>query len=174
MYWFLPWVWTVSFLEGLFGGQEVVAAPLSEGDIDAAAEIHSQAFDQAWTGDELAAILAQDGTFGVVARRIGLPDGPPLGFVLARNTEGEAEILTIAVAKRARGAGVGRLLMDEILQLLHAARAESLFLEVDEENTAARKLYGRLRFEEVGRRPAYYRHPEGHRTSALTLKRALR
>ena len=100
MYWFLPWVWTVSFLEGLFGGQEVVAAPLSEGDIDAAAEIHSQAFDQAWTGDELAAILAQDGTFGVVARRIGLPDDPPLGFVLARNTEGEAEILTIAVAKR--------------------------------------------------------------------------
>ncbi|MCD1644974.1 GNAT family N-acetyltransferase [Aurantimonas coralicida] len=174
MYWFLPWVWTVSFLEGLFGGQEVVAAPLSEGDIDAAAEIHSQAFDQAWTGDELAAILAQDGTFGVVARRIGLPDDPPLGFVLARNTEGEAEILTIAVAKRARGAGVGRLLMDEILQLLHAARAESLFLEVDEENTPARKLYGRLRFEEVGRRPAYYRHPEGHRTSALTLKRALR
>ena len=39
---------------------------------------------------------------------------------------------------------------------------------------AVAEALGEPYVEEVGRRPAYYRHPEGHRTSALTLKRALR
>ena len=174
MYWYLPWVWTVSFLDNWLRTQDVVAAPLSDSDLDMAAEIHSEAFDHAWSGDELGSLLAQTGGVGVVARIVGQPMAPPLGFVLARNIGGEAEILTIAVAKRARRGGIGRLLMDHLLQQLHAERARSLFLEVDEENAAALKLYRRLRFEEVGRREAYYRHPDGRRTSALTLKRTLR
>lgn len=174
MYWYLPWVWTVSFLDGWWGTQDVVAAPLTDADLDAAAELHSEAFDHAWSGDELGALLGQAGGMGVVARVVGQPTAAPLGFVLARNVDGEAEILTIAVARRARRGGIGRLLMDHLLQQLYAEGAKSLFLEVDEENTAALKLYRRLRFEEVGRREAYYRHPDGRRTSALTLKRKLR
>lgn len=174
MYWYLPWAWTNSFLEALIRADPVVATPLTDGDLDAAAELHSEAFDHPWSGEELASLLGQNGSFGFVARRVGHPEEPPLGFVLARNTEGEAEILTIAVAPRARRHGVGRLLMDHVLQHLHAERADSLFLEVDEENAGARHLYERLRFVEVGRRPAYYKQPDGRRTSALTLKRSLR
>ena len=174
MYWYLPWVWTVSFLDGWLGNQDIVAAPLTDADLDAAADLHSEAFDHAWSGDELGTLLTQKGAMGVVARLVGQPLAPPLGFVLCRNIKGEAEILTIAVAKRARRGGIGRLLMDHLLQQLYAEDATSLFLEVDEENAAALKLYRRLRFEEVGRRPAYYRHSDGHRTSALTLKRKLR
>lgn len=171
MYWYLPWVWTMSFLEGLLTERDIVVSALTDEDLDGAAELHSQAFDQAWSGDELGTLLAQKVSFGFVARHIGGASLPPLGFVLARNIEGEAEILTIAVAPRARGKGIGRLLMDHVLQHLYSERASALFLEVDEENVPARKLYGRLRFEEVGRRPAYYAHADGHRTSALTLKR---
>ncbi|UIJ71641.1 GNAT family N-acetyltransferase [Aurantimonas sp. HBX-1] len=174
MYWYLPWAWTSTFLEALIRTGPVVCTPLTDDDLDAAAELHSEAFDHSWSGDELASLLSQDGSFGFVARRVGHSGEPPLGFVLARNTKGEAEILTIAVAPRARRHGVGRLLMDHVLQHLHAERADSLFLEVDEENTAARRLYERLRFVEAGRRPAYYRQPDGRRTSALTLKRSLR
>ena len=173
MDWFWPWAWTVAFLDGLWGGTQIVAAPLTETDLDGAAELHSEAFAQAWSGDELAALLSQPGSFGIVARRVGHPLERPVGFVLARNIDGEAEILTIAVARSARGTGVGRLLMDQVLQYLHAERAKVLFLEVDEENEPALKLYRRLRFEEVGRRKAYYAHPDGRRTSALTLRRDL-
>ncbi|ORE92329.1 GNAT family N-acetyltransferase [Aurantimonas sp. 22II-16-19i] len=173
MYWFLPWVWTAGWLETYLGHGQPFIAELADDDLDAAAELHSEAFDQPWSGDELGTLLAQRGSFGFVARLPGLPQSPPLGFVLARSVEGEAEILTITVARRNRRAGVGRMLMDQVLQKLHAERAHSLFLEVDEENQAALRLYKRLRFEEVGRRPAYYQHPDGRRTSALTLKRSL-
>ena len=173
MYWFLPWVWTTNWLETLLGQGEPIVAELSDADLDAAADLHSEAFDQPWSGDELGTLLAQRGSFGFVARLPGQPQVPPFGFVLARCIADEAEILTITVARRNRKAGVGRLLMDNVLQKLHADRAHSLFLEVDEENQAALRLYKRLRFEEVGRRPAYYQHPDGRRTSALTLKRSL-
>ncbi|WP_102959584.1 ribosomal protein S18-alanine N-acetyltransferase [Mangrovicella endophytica] len=175
MYWYLPWVWTLSFWDGLLNSEtSIVTADLEMEDLDAAAALHSDAFARPWSGDEFASLLSQEGCFGFVARRVGQPLLPPLGFVLARVTAGEGEILTIAVDKRARGQGIGRLLMDQVLQRLHADRAESLFLEVDEENAAALRLYQRLRFEEVGRRPAYYSHPNGRRTSALILKRVLR
>jgi ribosomal-protein-alanine N-acetyltransferase len=49
----------------------------------------------------------------------------------------------------------------------------ALFLEVDEANAAARALYARFGFAEVGRRPAYYRTASGVKSTALVLRRAL-
>ena len=174
MYWYLPWVWTVSFWDGLAHNGPLVAMPLAVDDADFAAELHSEAFARPWSGDEFAALLAQEGTFGFVARRVGAKPGAPAGVVLARVVAGEAEILTITVSKKSRRQGVGRLLMDAVLQRLHADRATALFLEVDEENIGALALYRRLRFAEVGRRPAYYSDANGRKTSALVLKRVLR
>ncbi|MEE2950332.1 MAG: GNAT family N-acetyltransferase [Pseudomonadota bacterium] len=171
MYWLWPWIWTASFLSQFREGDDIVTTPLIGEDLDDAAELHSEAFAQPWSGDELGSLLFQPGSFGFVARRVGAPHLPPAGFVLGRFIEGEAEILTIAVSKAARRRGVGRLLMDTVLAHLYAERASALFLEVDEVNEAALALYHRLRFEEVGRRPAYYKHEDGRRTSALTLKR---
>ena len=54
---------------------------------------------------------------------------------------------------------------------LHAERAEALFLEVDETNLPAIALYRRLRFVDVGSRPAYYQHAGGARTGALVMRR---
>ncbi|KQT43114.1 ribosomal-protein-alanine acetyltransferase [Aureimonas sp. Leaf454] len=173
MYWVLPFVWSMSFWDSLLHGAPPVTTELLPEDLDYAAALHSEAFARPWSGDEFAALLAQPGTFGFVARRVG-SSGAPLGVVLVRQVLDEAEILTIAVAPKARGHGIGRLLMDSVLQRLHAERTASLFLEVDEENDAALALYRRLRFVEVGRRPAYYADDEGRRTSALVLKRTLR
>ena len=169
MYWYLPLAWTLSFWENLLSPAGLIAKPLDLDDLDEAAEIHSQAFTQAWSGDEFASLLAQGGTFGFIVREEHHPKA--VGVVLARLTVDEAEILTIAVDKGARGKGIGRLLMDNVLQYLHAERANSLFLEVEETNAPALALYRRLRLEEVGRRPAYYAAPDGTRTSALILKR---
>ena len=174
MYWYLPWVWGMSFWDGWVNSGPPVIMPLDLDDIDFAAELHSEAFARPWSGDEFASLLSQAGTFGFVARRVGSHQGPPAGVVLARTVAGEAEILTIVVSKKARRQGVGRLLMDAVLQRLHADRASALFLEVDEENVGALALYRRLRFAEVGRRPAYYSDAQGRKTSALVLKRVLR
>ncbi|MCQ8782174.1 ribosomal protein S18-alanine N-acetyltransferase [Aurantimonas sp. CSK15Z-1] len=174
VYWYLPWLWTLSYWDWMFGEAGVVPTPLEPDDLERAAELHSEAFSRAWSADEFASLLAQDGAFGFLVRRIGQPREEAIGVVLARASAGEAEILTIAVDRKARRQGIGRLLMDHVLQHLHAIRCPELFLEVDEENAAALSLYRRLRFQEVGRRPAYYTAPDGRKTAALVLKRELR
>ncbi|MFD2238812.1 GNAT family N-acetyltransferase [Aureimonas populi] len=172
MYWTLPFNWSLSFWDGLLN-PSFVTADMGPEDVETAAELHGEAFAAAWAGDEFAALLSQPGTFGFVVRRAYQPLARPSGVVLARLAAGEGEILTIVVDKAARGKGIGRLLMDNVLQRLHAERAEALFLEVEETNVPALALYKRLRFEEVGRRPAYYVDAQGQRANALVLKRAL-
>ena len=49
------------------------------------------------------------------------------------------------------------------------AGAVRLFLEVAEDNVAARALYERAGFGQIGRRKAYYAAPDGGRTDALVL-----
>src|SRR5690606_32166427 len=91
----------------------------------------------------------------------------------ARLAAEEGEILTIAVAPAHRRLGIGRQLMDAVLRELYSARAEVLFLEVEEANTAALALYRRLGFHPVASRPHYYRHPEGRSSNALVMRREL-
>jgi ribosomal-protein-alanine N-acetyltransferase len=87
---------------------------------------------------------------------------------------GEAEIITIAVARAHRRRGLGRLLMEAVLRDLHAIRAEALVLEVDEKNAAAVALYRKLGFREVGKRAGYYPSADGTASNALVMRRDLR
>lgn len=147
--------------------------PLATGDSKAVSALHAEDFSRPWTGGEFADLLAQATVFGFTVRETGRGGQPPAGFVLARLAAGEGEILTIAVARAHRRRGLGWRLMDAVLRELHGARAEALFLEVDETNTAAITLYRRLGFREVGKRPAYYRSGEGT-SGALVMRRDLR
>lgn len=148
--------------------------PLSVDDAAAISALHREDFVRPWTDGEFSTLLAQDAVFGFTAREVGQGAKPPVGFVLARLAAGEAEILTVAVARTHRRQGLGWQLMDAVLRNLHAERAEALFLEVDETNVAALALYRRLGFREVGKRPNYYRSPEHGPTGALVMRRDLR
>ncbi|WP_157019271.1 GNAT family N-acetyltransferase [Mesorhizobium xinjiangense] len=140
----------------------------------ALARLHAGEFTRAWTDGEFSVLLEQEPVFGFAAREVGQPKGDPAGFVLARQAAGEAEILTITVARARRRQGLGWLLMDAVLRELHGQRAESLFLEVDETNLPACSLYRRLGFQEVGKRPGYYELAERGRSNALVMRRDLR
>jgi len=136
--------------------------------------LHREDFVRPWSQEEFAALLADAHVFGYAVREVGRR-GPPLGFVLARLAAGEAEILTIAVARNNRNAGLGWKLMDAVLRQLHAERAEALFLEVDETNAPALALYRRVGFHQVGKRAGYYDGAAvGQKTAALVMRRDLR
>ena len=94
--------------------------------------------------------------------------------MLSRVAADEAEILTIAVTGRRKRKGLGRMLMRRAMRHLHAERADSLFLEVDETNAPAVALYRKLGFREVGRRNDYYEHKASGRTAALVMRLALK
>ncbi len=95
------------------------------------------------------------------------------GFLLGRVAAGEAELLTIAVAPEARGRGLGRKLLARFIYQARLRAAESAFLEVAEDNAAARHLYRIAGFGESGRRKGYYYAPDGRRTDAMVMVRKL-
>jgi ribosomal-protein-alanine N-acetyltransferase len=93
------------------------------------------------------------------------------GFILSRLVLDEAEILSIAVAPTQRGRGLARQLLDINLRRLAALGARSVFLEVEEGNVSARRLYHRAGFHDIARREAYY--PASRGSAALVLRRDL-
>src|SRR5690606_22056089 len=106
-----------------------VVRPLKVADSDVLAALHEQDFTRSWADSEFEALLSQDTVFGFAAVEEGIATAAPCGFVLARQAAGEAEILTITVARSFRRRGIGRMLMDAVLRTLHAERVEALFLE---------------------------------------------
>jgi ribosomal-protein-alanine N-acetyltransferase len=131
------------------------------------ARLHAASFAHPWSAAEFESLLAA----GNVIADGGL-SGPSrlTGFVLSRHAAGEAEVLSIAVAKSERGKGIGRALLNAHLARLAGAGVTSVFLEVEPGNASAIALYERLGFETVGERKSYYRRPGAAAAPALTLR----
>lgn len=124
------------------------------------AAIHAEAFDAGWSAETIARLVDQ---VGVIAL------SEDAGFILIRVVADEAEILTLAVRPSARRCGVGARLVRQAADRARDDGAVRLFLEVAEDNTAARALYAACGYETVGRRPGYYVRPDGSNEAALIL-----
>ncbi len=81
------------------------------------------------------------------------------GFLIANRLGSEWELENIAVTEVSRQRGVGSELMSAFIAEARSKCAETIFLEVRESNTAARRLYEKCGFVETGRRKAYYSDP---------------
>ncbi|WP_269515063.1 GNAT family N-acetyltransferase [Brevundimonas subvibrioides] len=126
----------------------------------ALATLHAEAFDAPWSVSAFTDLLAQPGV---------LLEAGADGFVLIRLAADEAEILTLAVRPPARRNGLASRLVEAVSRRAAGMGATRLFLEVAEDNAAARALYDRLGFEPAGRRPRYYARPDGPAVDALLL-----
>ncbi len=129
--------------------------------------LHSRCFEEPWSPESMASLFSTPGMLGAIATDSA--SDQPVGFVLMRAIDGEAEILTIGVLPEARGAGIGTFLLGVMLQ----EAISTVFLDVAEDNEAALKLYEGLEFEVVGRRSAYYKRADGTRVDSLTMKRVV-
>jgi len=94
-----------------------------------------------------------------------------VGFLLLRQAADEAEIITLAVRPAVRRSGVARRLLMVGLDKMAGRGAPRCFLEVAEDNMAARALYGAMGFAEIGRRPGYYRDAAGGRRDAIAMRK---
>jgi [ribosomal protein S18]-alanine N-acetyltransferase len=122
--------------------------------------IHAAAFPatEAWSATVFSQQLDLPGVFGLLH-----PSG---GLILARVAADEAEILTLAVAPAAQGAGIASGLLQETAMAAAAMGAAAIFLEVSVANSAARAVYAQAGFKPVGRRRSYYQD----RSDALVLR----
>jgi ribosomal-protein-alanine N-acetyltransferase len=96
-----------------------------------------------------------------------------IGFAVSRMAADEAEILSIAVAASHRGRGLSRNLLLTHLGHLAGRGVRTVFLEVEENNQPARRLYERAGFAVAGRRERYYRQAGGEQLNALLMRRDL-
>lgn len=125
-------------------------------------------FARSWPPAECAALLADASVIadGVFCR----DETEPVGFVISRLAAGEAEVISVVVSRSRRGEGLARSLMASHLDLLARRGVREVFLEVEDGNEPADRLYRHLGFREVGRRPAYYPKSDGSRVAAVLMR----
>jgi ribosomal-protein-alanine N-acetyltransferase len=142
--------------------------PATPADIPHMRSLEQQADTAAhWAEREYGALFAREAPkrIALVAGEAGGADVS--GFLIARCGLDQWEIENVVVDTGRRRTGIGKALVDELLRQAGSQSVAALLLEVRESNTAARRLYEKIGFSEVGRRPAYYQNPA---EDALLLK----
>ena len=158
-----------SWLSGLWGGAAVVIEPASLRDAARLAQLHGASFHRGWGEGEFEGMLTERNTLVhrlKAGRKI-------IGFAVSRMAADEAEILSIAVDAGYRGRGLSRNLLLTHLGHLAGRGVRTVFLEVEENNQPARRLYDRAGFAVAGRRERYYREPSGEQLNAVLMRRDL-
>ena len=97
------------------------------------------------------------------------PDGV-LGYAGLDLGGDVADVMTIAVAPRAQGRGLGRVLLGELERRATARGAGHVILEVRADNVAARALYEGAGYALISTRRRYYQPGD---VDALVLRKAL-
>ena len=141
------------------------------GDSARLAQIHAEGFAHPWSRLEFERMMLQGALVDILISQ-GFYGEIATGFAISNIVAGEAELYTIALDREVRGKHLSAPLLEAHAARLRRAGAETLFLEVAEDNASALALYRRLGFAEIGRRKGYYPAQDDPRTrrDALTMR----
>lgn len=164
----------MGFISRLFTRSEPVLSQASARDAAAIAALHASSFRRGWSEQEVEGLLIDRNvlTHRAIVEQT-LAGRTIAGFIMSRVAADEAEILSVAVATNWQGRGVARGLLTLHLRRLAGLGVSAVFLEVNEDNAAALRLYDRAGFLQVSRRENYYPGPNGKASAALVLRRDL-
>jgi ribosomal-protein-alanine N-acetyltransferase len=141
--------------------------PLTERELEAVVEIERTIYDFPWTLGNFRDSLAA----GYSCWGFHSADGL-VGYAVMMLGANEAHLLNLSVAAPAQRRGLGGRLLEHLLRVARGYQARVVFLEVRPSNPAARRLYLRYGFQQVGLRKGYY-PARGGREDALLLSLAL-
>ena len=96
----------------------------------------------------------------------------PVGYLKARVTRDEIEIISILIDKKFRKSGIGKSLLYKLINIALKKKIQNVFLEVSVENQIAINLYKKFNFIKVGKRKNYY-FQNGKYTDANIMRLAL-
>jgi ribosomal-protein-alanine N-acetyltransferase len=135
------------------------------------ASLHRECFQEAWDEASFRNLLAGQGVFALTAKDASATESQ--AFILIQVAAGQSEILSIGTVPRARRSGLARVLLGEAAAEALVRKAQEMFLDVAEDNSAALAFYAAAGFVSAGRRRLYYRRPGGFSIDALMLRAAL-
>ena len=158
-----------AWFSGWFSPGMPLVEPATLRDAPRLAQLHAASFHRGWGDGEFESMIAERNT---LVHRLTL-GRKTIGFAVSRIGADEAEILSIAIDTDKRGRGLSKNLLLTHLGHLAGRGVRRIFLEVEENNAPARRLYERCGFTVVGRRERYYQQVSGEQLSALLMRRDL-
>ncbi|MGB6488472.1 MAG: ribosomal protein S18-alanine N-acetyltransferase [Steroidobacteraceae bacterium] len=147
---------------------EVGIRPMTEADVAEVFAIERASYQFPWSEGIFRDCLR----VGYVCRVLAL-ESRVIGYGVMSVGAGEAHVLNLCVSDADRCRGLGRRMLNYLLERGAAAGMSEAFLEVRPSNTAAIRLYLAIGFEQVGMRRGYYQ-AVGGREDAAVLRLTLR
>jgi ribosomal-protein-alanine N-acetyltransferase len=150
----------------MLGTERLHCVPMGPGDVDAVWALEKTVFPHPWSRANFVDSLAN----GYDAWLLRDGEDALVGYFLIMYAVDEAHLLDVAVAAPRQGMGLGRHLLDRIVERARARKMESILLEVRPSNARALQVYKRYGFSEIGRRKGYYPAHEGQREDAIVMR----
>ena len=143
---------------------EIEIGLMTLNDIDAVAAIEAATFKTPWSKES----FYREVTDNACARYIVLrEDGVAIAYAGVWFVLDEGHITNIAVREDRRGMGYGERVTRAMIQLAADSGMNWMTLEVRRSNEAAKRLYHKLGFIDVGYRKRYYENTEDALIMAL-------
>jgi len=136
--------------------KEILVRRMKNADIQQVSCLEQQIFSQPWTDRGFQDALASDNVIFIV----GELESKIVGYCGMYCALDEGEITNVAVAKEYRCCGIGRKLMEQLIQEAMKAKISNLILEVRVSNASAIHLYEKLGFVIQGVRKGFYEKPK--------------
>lgn len=115
-------------------------------------DILTTEFDEFWKPSILESELKSENSKYIVAKE----NGKIVGFAGLWFSPVDAEITNIVTKKTERKRGIGKALLDRLIEMAREAKRDNISLEVNENNVPAGSLYEKAGFEIAGIRKKYY------------------
>jgi ribosomal-protein-alanine N-acetyltransferase len=136
--------------------------PMQMADLDAIMAIEPTIYPYPWSRGNFSDSL-DAGYSGWVYEE----DGRIIGYAVLMLVLDEAHLLNISIAKSHQGRGLGRALLEYMMQIARGHGAANIFLEVRPSNQAAIHLYESTGFNEMAIRRGYYPAANGREDAVL-------
>lgn len=109
-------------------------------------------FDEFWTPSILKSEIENPNSKYIVAKE----NNDVLGFAGFIILPDDVEITNIVVKKSMRKKGIGKLLLEKLIEMAKETEKDNISLEVNEKNSIAIDLYLKYGFKKLGVRKKYY------------------
>lgn len=131
-------------------------------DLDRLYDIETECFkEEAFTKAQIAELLRDYNSIGLVARVDGQIVGFVIGMIYVDGRALQGHICTIEVLPNFRRQGIGEKLLQEIEEIFRQKMVKASALEVREDNVPAIELYRKLGYDKIGRLKNYYGSAHG-------------
>ncbi|HOP30561.1 MAG TPA: ribosomal protein S18-alanine N-acetyltransferase [Spirochaetota bacterium] len=120
-------------------------------DLQQVCEIEAESI-KSWTYNQFAEELGRTFSCFIVAEQSGLITGYAIAWIIA----GELQINSIAVKNNYKRLGLGRMMLDYLINSNSSEKISAIYIDVRKNNTDALNFYKSSGFIETGLRKNYY------------------